>query len=42
VKYKAHAKINQKKKRHIYDKWELYYQDVELKAGIIVMNFRNE
>jgi hypothetical protein len=23
----------------LYDKAELYYQDVELKAGIIVMNY---
>jgi hypothetical protein len=31
--------INQKKKTiTLYDKAELYYQDVELKAGIIVMN----
>jgi lipopolysaccharide assembly outer membrane protein LptD (OstA) len=42
VKYKAaeYATINQKKKTiTLYDKAELYYQDVELKAGIIVMNY---
>jgi hypothetical protein len=34
--------INQKKKDiTLYDKAELYYQDVELKAGIIV-ELRNE
>jgi hypothetical protein len=46
VKYKAaqYAKIDQKKKLiTLYDKAELYYQDVELKAGIIVMNYeKNE
>jgi lipopolysaccharide assembly outer membrane protein LptD (OstA) len=44
VKYKAaqYAKIDQKKKTiTLYDKAELYYQDVELKAGIIVMNYEN-
>ena len=42
VKYKAknYAKIEQKKKLiSLYDKAELYYEDVELKAGIIVMNY---
>ncbi len=42
VKYKAskYAKIEQKKKSiTLYDKAELYYQDVELKSGIIVMNY---
>jgi lipopolysaccharide assembly outer membrane protein LptD (OstA) len=46
VKYKAaeYAKIDQKKKTiTLYDKAELYYQDVELKAGIIVMDYeKNE
>ncbi|RDI50294.1 putative LPS assembly protein LptD [Flavobacterium glaciei] len=46
VKYKAdnYAKIDQKKKIIIlYDKAELYYQDVELKSGIIVMDYeKNE
>ena len=46
VRYKSenYAKIEQKKKRiTLYDKAELYYQDVELKAGIIVMNYeKNE
>jgi hypothetical protein len=39
VKYKAqYAKINQKK-RQLLRQGGLYYQDVELKAGIIVMNY---
>ncbi len=46
VKYKAdkYAKIDQKKKLiTLYDKAELYYQDVELTAGIIVMDYeKNE
>jgi lipopolysaccharide assembly outer membrane protein LptD (OstA) len=46
VKYKAekYAKIDQKKKHiTLYDKAELYYQDVELKSGIIVMDYeKNE
>ncbi|MBA4275703.1 putative LPS assembly protein LptD [Flavobacterium sp.] len=46
VQYKSenYAKIEQKKKRiTLYDKAELYYQDIELKAGIIVMNYeKNE
>jgi lipopolysaccharide assembly outer membrane protein LptD (OstA) len=46
VKYKAeqYAKIDQKLKLiTLYDKAELYYQDVELKAGIIVMDYeKNE
>lgn len=43
VKYKAekYAKIDQKKKLvTLYDKAELYYQDVELKAGIIVFDYQ--
>jgi len=46
VNYKAagYKKIEQKKKLiTLYDKAELYYQDVELKSGIIVMNYeKNE
>ena len=46
VKYKAvnYVKIDQKKKLiTLYDKAELYYQDVELKSGIIVMDYeKNE
>jgi len=46
VQYKSenYAKIEQKKKLiTLYDKAELYYQDIELKAGIIVMNYeKNE
>ncbi len=46
VKYKAddYAKIEQKKKIiTLYNKAELYYQDVELKSGIIVMDYeKNE
>ena len=46
VNYKAdnYAKIDQKKKLiTLYDKAELYYQDVELKSGIIVMDYeKNE
>jgi LptD protein len=46
VKYKAqdYVKINQKKKLiTLYNKAELYYTDVELKSGIIVMNYeKNE
>jgi lipopolysaccharide assembly outer membrane protein LptD (OstA) len=46
VKYKSeqYARIDQKKKLiTLYDKAELYYQDIELKAGIIVLNYeKNE
>ncbi|WP_426092001.1 putative LPS assembly protein LptD [Flavobacterium sp. DSR3-2] len=46
VRYKAddYAKIDQNKKIiTLYDQAELYYQDVELKAGIIVMDYeKNE
>src|SRR5690606_7822161 len=41
IKYKAeeYAKIDQRKKHiTLYDKSELYYQDIELKAGIIVID----
>jgi lipopolysaccharide assembly outer membrane protein LptD (OstA) len=43
VKYSAknYVKIEQKKKLiTLYDKAELYYQDVELKSGIIVMDYQ--
>jgi lipopolysaccharide assembly outer membrane protein LptD (OstA) len=46
VKYKAvnYAKIDQKRKLiTLYDNAELYYQDIELKSGIIVMDYeKNE
>lgn len=46
IKYKAekNAKIDQKNKLiTLYDKAELYYQDIELKSGIIVFNYeKNE
>lgn len=46
IKYKADnfTKIDQKKKLiTLYDKAELYYQDIELKAGIIIMDYeKNE
>lgn len=46
VSYKAHdyTKIDQKKKLiTLHDKAELYYQDIELKSGIIVMDYeKNE
>lgn len=46
VKYKAkkYTKIEQKKKLiTLYDKAELYYQDIELKSGIIVLDYeKNE
>ena len=46
LKYKAdkYAKIDQKKKTiTLYDQAELYYQDIELKSGIIVMDYeKNE
>ncbi len=46
IKYKAdkYTKIDQKQKLiTLYDKAELYYQDIELKAGIIIMNYeKNE
>ena len=43
VKYKAekYAKIDQKKKLvTLYDKAELYYQDIELKSGIIIFDYQ--
>nr|WP_314866326.1 putative LPS assembly protein LptD [uncultured Flavobacterium sp.] len=46
VKYKAsnYVKIDQKKKQiTLYDNAELYYQDVELKSGIILLDYeKNE
>jgi lipopolysaccharide assembly outer membrane protein LptD (OstA) len=46
VKYKAeqYARIDQNKKLiTLYDKAELYYQDIELKSGIIVLDYeKNE
>ncbi len=46
IKYKAqaYAKLDQKKKLiTLYDQAELYYQDIELKSGIIVFNYeKNE
>ncbi|HEX9979187.1 MAG TPA: putative LPS assembly protein LptD [Flavobacterium sp.] len=45
IKYKAetYTKIDQKKKLiTLYDKAELYYQDIELKSGIIVMDYEKE
>ncbi|MGL5112396.1 MAG: putative LPS assembly protein LptD [Flavobacterium sp.] len=45
VRYKAHdyAKIDQSKKLiTLYDKGELYYQDIELQSGIIVMDYEKE
>ena len=40
----GYEKINQKKKQMtLYDKAELYYQDIELKSGIIVLDYeKNE
>lgn len=46
IKYKAidYTKIDQKNKMiTLYDQAELYYQDIELQSGIIVMNYeKNE
>lgn len=45
IKYKAetYARIDQKKKLiTLYDKAELYYQDIELTSGIIVMDYEKE
>jgi hypothetical protein len=33
-------RLTKEKTITLYDKAELYYQDVELKAGIIVMNYK--
>ncbi len=45
IKYKAakYAKINQKKKQiTLYDKAEVYYKDVELKSGTIVIDYEKD
>lgn len=46
IRYKAekYAKLDQKRKLiTLYDKAELYYQDIELKSGLIVFNYeKNE
>ncbi len=45
IKYKAakYAKINQKKKQiTLYDKAEVYYKDIELKAGTIVIDYEKD
>ncbi|MCL9804524.1 LPS-assembly protein LptD [Flavobacterium amniphilum] len=46
IRYKAkkYAKINQKKKEiTLFDEAEVYYKDIELKSGIIVINYeKNE
>ncbi|WP_166670576.1 putative LPS assembly protein LptD [Flavobacterium sp. 270] len=45
VKYKAkdYAKIDQKRKLiTLYNEAELYYKDVELKSGIIVLNYEKD
>ena len=45
IKYKAekYAKIDQKKKLiTLYDQAEVYYKDIELKSGIIVINYNND
>ena len=42
VKYtaKQYVRINRKEnKLYLYDEAELYYQDIELKAGIIVLDY---
>ena len=43
IKYKAkdYVKLSQKdNKIYLYDEAEIYYQDTELKAGVIVMDYR--
>lgn len=45
IKYKSekYAKISQKKKQiTLYDKAEVYYKDIELKAGIIVIDYEKD
>ena len=46
IKYKAkdYVRINQKEKKiYLYNEAEIYYQDTELKAGIIIMDYvKNE
>ncbi|WP_420917756.1 putative LPS assembly protein LptD [Robiginitalea aestuariiviva] len=44
VRYKAkdYVRINQRKKRiYLYNEAEIYYQDTELKAGVIVLDYVN-
>ena len=44
IKYKAkdYVRISQKNKKiYLYNEAEVYYQDTELKAGIIVINYEN-
>lgn len=44
IKYKAkdYVRINQKEQKiYLYDEAEIYYQDTELKAGIIVLDYVN-
>lgn len=44
VKYKAkdYVRINQKEKKiYLYNEAEIYYQDTELKAGVIVLDYVN-
>ena len=45
IKYKAadYSKLDQKKKEiYLYDQAELFYQDIELKSGIIVFNYEKD
>ncbi|WP_310557321.1 putative LPS assembly protein LptD [Flavobacterium sp.] len=45
IKYKSinYAKLNQKKKQiMLYDKAEVYYKDIELKAGVIVIDYEKD
>ncbi len=45
IKYKAadYSRLDQKKKQiYLYDKAELFYQDIELTAGIIVFNYEKD
>jgi hypothetical protein len=44
VKYKAeqYAELIKEKTHYAHDKAELYYQDIELKAGIIVMDYEKK
>jgi lipopolysaccharide assembly outer membrane protein LptD (OstA) len=42
-KSKKYAKINQKKKQiTLYDEAEVYYKDIELKSGIIVIDYEKD
>jgi len=45
IKYKAadYSRLDQKKKQiYLYDKAELFYQDIELTAGIIIFNYEKD